>query len=71
MEETKDERFKRIAAKRTNDVLEKIRILGNCSNRSSYKYTSEEINKIFSELDKQLKLTKARFLSGKRERFKL
>jgi len=71
MEETKDERFKRIAAKRTNDVLEKIRILGNCSNRSSYKYTSEEINKIFSELEKQLKLTKARFLSGKRERFKL
>ena len=71
MEETKDERFKRIAAKRTNDVLEKIRILGNCSNRSSYKYTTEEINKIFSELDKQLKITKARFLSGKRERFKL
>lgn len=71
MEETKDERFKRIAAKRTNDVLEKIRILGNCSNRSSYKYTSEEINKIFSEIDKQLKLTKARFMSGKRERFKL
>lgn len=71
MEETKDERFKRIAAKRTNDVLEKIRILGNCSNRSSYKYTTEEINKIFSELDKQLKFTKARFLSGKRERFKL
>ena len=71
MEETKDERFKRIAAKRTNDVLEKIRILGNCSNRSSYKYTTEEINKIFSELDKQLKLAKARFLSGKRERFKL
>ena len=71
MGETKHERFKRIAAKRTNDVLEKIRILGNCSNRSSYKYTSEEINKIFSEIDKQLKLTKARFLSGKRERFKL
>ena len=71
MEETKDERFKRIAAKRTNDVLEKIRILGNCSNRSSYKYTAEEINKIFSEIDKQLKLTKARFMSGKRERFKL
>ncbi len=71
MEETKHERFKRIAAKRTNDLLEKIRILGNCSNRSSYKYTTEEINKIFSEIDKQLKLTKVRFLSGKRERFKL
>ncbi len=71
MEETKHERFKRIAAKRTNELLEKIRILGNCSNRSSYKFTTEEINKIFSEIDKQLKTAKARFMSGKRERFKL
>lgn len=71
MEETKSERFKRIAAKRTNEVLEKIRILGNCSNKSSYEYTDEEVNKIFSEIDKQLKLTKARFFSGKKQRFKL
>lgn len=69
--ETRQERFKRIAEKRTNEILEKIRILGNCSNKSSYDYTEEEVNKIFSEIDKQLKLTKARFLSGKRERFKL
>ena len=70
-QESRSERFKRIAAKRTNDILEKIRILGNCSNKSSYEYTEEEINKIFSEIDKQLKLTKAKFLGGKRERFKL
>ncbi len=70
-QESRSERFKRIAAKRTNDILEKIRILGNCSNKSSYEYTEEEINKIFTEIDKQLKLTKAKFLGGKRERFKL
>jgi hypothetical protein len=70
-QETRHERFKRIAAKRTNEILEKIRILGNCSNKSSYDYTEEEVNKIFSEIDKQLKLTKAKFLGGKRERFKL
>lgn len=69
--ETRHERFKRIAAKRTNEILEKIRILGNCSNKSSYEYTEEEVNKIFFEIDKQLKLTKAKFLAGKRERFKL
>ncbi len=69
--ESRHERFKRLATKRTNDILEKIRILGNCSNKSSYEYTEEEINKIFSEIDKQLKLTKAKFLAGKRERFKL
>lgn len=69
--ETRHERFKRIAAKRTNEILEKIRILGNCSNKSSYEYTEEEINKIYSEIDKQLKLTKAKFLVGKKERFRL
>jgi hypothetical protein len=71
MQESRNERFKRIAAKRTNEVLDKIRILSNCSNRSSYDYSKEEINKIFSEIDKHLKITKAKFLSGKREKFKL
>lgn len=69
--ESRHDRFKRLASKRTNDILEKIRILGNCYNKSSYEYTEEEVNKIFSEIDKQLKLTKAKFLAGKRERFKL
>ncbi|MBI4685274.1 MAG: hypothetical protein HY755_08745 [Nitrospirae bacterium] len=40
-------------------------------NKSSYEYTEEEVNKIFSEIDKQLKLIKAKFLAGKRERFRL
>lgn len=70
-DESRHERFKRLASKRTNEILEKIRILGNCSNKSSYDYTEEEVNKIFSEIDKQLKLTKAKFLAGKRERFNL
>ena len=69
--ETRHERFKRVASKRTNEILEKIRILGNCSNKSSYEYREEEINKIFSEIDKNLKLTKAKFLAGKRERVRL
>lgn len=70
-QENRHERFKRLASKRTNEILEKIRILGNCANKSSYEYTEEEVNKIFNEIDKQLKLTKAKFLVGKRERFKL
>ncbi|MBI3599236.1 MAG: hypothetical protein HY097_01145 [Nitrospinae bacterium] len=70
-EESRNERFRRLASKRTNEILEKIRILGNCSNKSSYDYTEEEVNKIFTEIEKQLKLTKAKYLAGKRERFKL
>lgn len=71
-EETRHDRFKRIASKRVNEIIEKIRILGNCSNRSSYEYSEEEISKIFLEIDKHLKLTKTKFTVGKREkRFQL
>ncbi len=59
--EEKHERFKRLASQRTNNVLKSIKVLGNCSNKSSYAYTADEINKIFSEIDKQLKDTKALF----------
>ena len=69
--ETRNDRFKRLASKRTNEILEKIRILGNCSNRSSYEYTDDEVNKIFSEIERLLKITKAKFVAEKREKFKL
>jgi hypothetical protein len=69
--EDKKERFKRVAERRTNDILEKIRVLGNCANRGSYDFSEEEVNKIFSEIDKQLKIVKMKFLADKREKFKL
>ena len=69
--ESKQDRFKRIASKRTNEVLEKVRILGNCANKNSYEYTETEVNKIFAEIEKQLKLMKAKFSEVKKEKFML
>lgn len=69
--ENKKERFKRVAERRTNDILEKIRVLGNCANRGSYDFSDDDVNKIFAEIDKQLKLVKLKFLADKREKFKL
>jgi len=63
--ESRSEKFKRVATKRTNELLEKIRILGNCSNKSTYEYTEEEVTKIFKSLEKQLEATKSRFLNKK------
>ena len=60
-DETKDEKFKRIAAARTQRILEDLRLLGNCSNRSTYSYTNEDVNKIFSTIDKEVKRVKALF----------
>lgn len=70
MAETRRSRFKRMATKRTNKVLEQLRILGNLSNKSYYDYSDEEINKMFRAIESQLKTVKARF-KRKRRKFKL
>lgn len=72
IEETRDLRFKRIAAKRTNEIIHKIQLLGNCSNRSAYDYSEEQINKIFSAIEKVTKEAKSRFsYTQKKKEFKL
>lgn len=64
--------FKRLASARTNEVLRRLKILGNCSNRSHYDYTEEEINKIISEIEKKVRETKAKFTFPHRDgEFKL
>lgn len=60
--ETKRERFVRIAEARTNKILEMLRLLGNCSSKSSYEYTETDVKKIFGALEKELKNTKNKFL---------
>jgi hypothetical protein len=62
----KSERFKRLASHRTNEVLDKLRILGNCADRRSYTYTDEEIDKIFRAIDEQAKFVKAKFKKPKK-----
>ena len=69
--ETPQQRFKRIAALRTNAVLDKLRILGNLSNRQMYSYSDEDINKIFLAINKQIKEVRSKFNSQKQEKFKL
>jgi hypothetical protein len=59
--ETKEEKFKRIAAARTLRILENLRLLGNCSNTGSYSYSKEDVNKIFSTIEKEVKRVKAMF----------
>ncbi len=48
--ESKHEKFKRIATNRTQKVLDALRILGNCSNTQTYEYTKEEVDKIFKNI---------------------
>jgi len=70
-QDKKRERFKRLATQRTNIVLKRLKVLGNCANRSAYTYTEEEVNKIFSEIERRVRETKAKFHFPKNKEFKL
>lgn len=59
--DTPRKRFKRLATKRTNEILYRLKVLGNCSNKSFYDYTEEDITKIFSAVEEQVRFIKAKF----------
>lgn len=72
MATNRKENFKRLAEARTVEVLRRLRILGNCSNRSNYDYAEAEVDKIFSEIEKKVKEIKAKFtFPDREEKFKL
>ena len=61
MSETKHEKFVRLAESRTNKIIDTMRLLGNCANKSNYDYDEYEVRQIINSLDKELKLLKSRF----------
>ena len=69
--ENKKDRFKRLASSRTNQILKSLNTLGNCSNRQAYDYSEDQINIIFSEIDKKVKGVKNKFYFPKTDTFKL
>lgn len=69
--ETSQERFKRLATLRTNTVLRRLKVLGNCANRQAYQYTEEDVDKIFYEIERKLKEVKAKFHFPKNREFRL
>lgn len=71
MNESRQEKFKRLATQRTNAVLDKLRLLGNLSNKANYDYSDEDTRKIFKAIDNQLKNIKLKFVSGTKREFRL
>jgi len=69
----KRERFIKIAEARTNKILDMLRLLANCSNKSNYDYSEEDIKQIFAVIDKEIKETKNAFLglNSKHDKFSL
>lgn len=65
----KRERFVRVAESRTNKIIEMIRLLGNCSNKSNYEYDEKDISRIFDVIKRELNDSQAKFkISFKKNR---
>ena len=53
--------FERLAEKRVNEALKKIRLIGNLSNKKNYEYTDQHAQQIIDALDAELKGLKLKF----------
>lgn len=60
--ETKRERFVRLAENRTNKIISMVQLLGNCSNTSIYEYNDSDIEQIFSAIETAVRDAKRKFL---------
>lgn len=69
--ELKYNKFRRLATSRTNEIIKKLKLLGNLSNKKVYEYSKQDADKIFAAINKELKLAKIRFRSAKETQFKL
>lgn len=66
--ESKDERFKRIATRRVQRILNDLRLLGNCSNTGTYSYKEDDINKIFGAISNEVKRVRMLFSNTESKR---
>jgi len=57
-------RFETVAARRTQRILDLLDILGNCSNKSNYEYTDEDVRKMFLAIENKTKNIKTSFGSA-------
>lgn len=64
--ETKADRFRRVAEARVNKIISMIRLFGNCSGTGTYWYDSAQVEKIFTTLQMELERAKLRFLESKK-----
>ena len=60
-QESKRERFVRLAEARTNKIIKMIQLLGNCSNQNLYDYSPKDVNKIFNTIQNELDSAKKRY----------
>ena len=69
--ETKEERFKRVAEKRVQNVLDSLKKLSQCSNKRVYSSDKKQLEKIWNAIEEELNQCKSAFDGAEREMFRL
>lgn len=59
--ETKNERFRRLAASRGDRLIREIQLLGNLSNRKNYSYNTDEVERLFGPIEEELQRVRRLF----------
>ena len=57
----KKDRFKNVAARRVQKVLESLDSLSKCANKNNYDYTDADINKMIRVIKEQVKILELSF----------
>ena len=60
-QESKREKFVRLAEARTNKIIDMLQLLGNCSNTSAYEYTQKDVDQIFTAIEAETREAKKKF----------
>jgi len=63
-EEERRAKFKALAEKRVNKTISLIKLIGNLSRKSAYKYDDNDIAKMKKAINKELNNTWSKFNSG-------
>lgn len=57
----KSERFKTVASRRVQKVLDDMDSLSKCANKATYEYSDEDVKKMIRAINDQMTLLKAAF----------
>ena len=59
--ESRNDRFRRLAASRGDRLIREIALLGNLANRKNYEYSEREVEALFEPIERELREARALF----------
>tara|TARA_B100001057_G_C22378052_1_gene767317 strand:- start:56 stop:283 length:228 start_codon:yes stop_codon:yes gene_type:complete len=65
---SKREKFIELANKRVTSAIDKMRLIGNLSDKRYYEFTEKDTKQIFDALSKELNSIKTKFISNSKVR---